>query len=107
MSDNASRATSGRRNKRKPILRQRHASPAKALADDPQSPQQLMDIDGPADADALGRKQAAIASVPRPCVPVLPVPIDRHSHPGSLQTFVRVALRIADDDAPANALIAR
>jgi hypothetical protein len=99
--------TSGRRDKRNPILRQHHASLAKALSDDPQSPQQLVEIDGPADADTLGREQAVIVAVPHPFVPILPVPIDRHSHPSPLRNFVRVSLQIAHDDAPANALIAR
>ena len=78
-----------------------------ALADDPQSPQQLVDIDGPADADALGREQAVIVGIPHAFVPVLPVPIDGHAHPGPLRNFIRVSLQIAHDDAPANALIAR
>jgi hypothetical protein len=37
----------------------------------------------------------------------LPVPTDRHSHPGPLRNFIRVLFEIAHDDAPANALIAR
>jgi hypothetical protein len=78
-----------------------------ALPDDPQSPQQLVDIDGPADADALGREQAVVVRIPHPFVHVLPVPIDGHSHPRPLRNFVRVSLQIAHDDAPENVLNAR
>jgi hypothetical protein len=66
-----------------------------------------VDIDGPADANALGWEQAMIVRIPHPFVPVLPVPIDGHSHPGPMRNFIWVSLQIAHDDAPENALIAR
>jgi hypothetical protein len=73
------------------IVRQK-ADGGATLADKPQSPQQLVDIDGPADADALGREQAVIVRIPHRFVPVFPIPIDRHSHPGPLRNFIRVFL---------------
>src|SRR5580700_6880958 len=86
---------------------QQGADGGAALSDNPQSPQQLMEIDGPADADALEREQAVIVRIPHRFVPVLPVPIDRHSHPGPLWNLIRVFLQIAHDDAPASSLNAR
>jgi hypothetical protein len=86
---------------------QQGADGGAALLDTSQSPQQFVIIDGPANTDALGWEQAVIVGIPHPFVPILPVPIDRHPHPGPLRNFIRVLFQIAHDAAPANALIAR
>ena len=63
-----------------------------ASVDDPQAPQDLAKIDGPTDADALGRKQAVVVRVPHALVPILGIPTDRDSDEGPLRILTGVRL---------------